>query len=88
MNIATQVCQPLLKKIKSDFDRVVCNEVSDIIHRLDARNSEGVVSPDRHVRTRLYFTSESHVHAMANVLKYGGLFEDPDNAAVGKACKP
>ena len=39
------------------------------------RNSEGVVSPDRHVRTRLYFTSESHVHAMANVLKYGGLFE-------------
>eukprot|EP00731_Ephydatia_muelleri_P011804 Em0006g698a len=81
LNIATQVCQPLLKKIKSDFDRVVCNEVSDIIHRLDARNSEGVVSPDRHVRTRLYFTSESHVHAMANVLKYGGLFEDLDNAA-------
>ena len=50
----------------------------DIFLRVDSslfRNSEGVVSPDRHVRTRLYFTSESHVHAMANVLKYGGLFE-------------
>ena len=39
------------------------------------RSSEGVISPDRHVRTRLYFTSESHVHSVVNILKYGGLFE-------------
>lgn len=27
-------------------------------------------SPLRHVRTRLYFTSESHVHGIVNTLKY------------------
>jgi hypothetical protein len=32
-----------------------------------------VKSPSRHVRTRLYFTSESHVHALVNTLKYWSL---------------
>ena len=30
-------------------------------------------SMGRHVRTRLYFTSESHVHALLNVLRYGSI---------------
>ena len=34
-----------------------------------------MVTPDRHVRTRLYFTSQSHVHAVLNVLRYGGLLK-------------
>lgn len=29
-----------------------------------------IKTPTRHVRTRLYFTSESHVHALINTLKY------------------
>ncbi|KAL5167303.1 Inositol hexakisphosphate and diphosphoinositol-pentakisphosphate kinase VIP2 [Glycine soja] len=29
-----------------------------------------VKSPERHVRTRLYFTSESHIHSLMNVLRY------------------
>lgn len=33
------------------------------------------MSPDRHVRTRLYFTSESHVHSLLNVFRYGGLLD-------------
>lgn len=31
------------------------------------------MSPERHVRTRLYFTSESHVHSLLSTLRYGSL---------------
>ncbi|XP_042019370.1 inositol hexakisphosphate and diphosphoinositol-pentakisphosphate kinase VIP2-like isoform X2 [Salvia splendens] len=34
-----------------------------------------VRTPERHVRTRLYFTSESHIHSMMNVLRYCNLDE-------------
>lgn len=33
------------------------------------------MSPGRHVRTRLYFTSESHVHSLLNIFRYGGLLD-------------
>ncbi|KAI6647987.1 Inositol hexakisphosphate and diphosphoinositol-pentakisphosphate kinase 1-like [Oopsacas minuta] len=42
------------------------------------RFSTDVESPKRHVRTRLYFTSESHVHSLFNIIKYGGLWEEAD----------
>ena len=35
----------------------------------------GVTSPDRHVRTRLYFTSESHIHSLHTILSEGGLID-------------
>ncbi|KAG4937385.1 hypothetical protein JHK82_051601 [Glycine max] len=38
-------------------------------YRLDPKYAN-VKSPERHVRTRLYFTSESHIHSLMNVLRY------------------
>jgi hypothetical protein len=35
--------------------------------------SKGIQTPGRHVRTRLYFTSESHVHSLLTAIHYGGL---------------
>ena len=35
--------------------------------------SKGVASPERFVRTRLYFTSESHLHSILTCLQHGGL---------------
>lgn len=32
---------------------------------------QGIETPDRQVRTRIFFTSESHVHALLNVLRLG-----------------
>ena len=37
-------------------------------HRLAAEFAEDIKTPERHVRTRIYFTSESHIHALHNVL--------------------
>eukprot|EP00899_Mesostigma_viride_P005502 jgi/Mesvir1/14953/Mv14625-RA.1 len=39
-------------------------------YKLDHRYAKGVKSPLRHVRTRLYFTSESHIHSLINTLRY------------------
>ena len=75
LNMAEIICSPLLRKIQSDLTYVLSNESSDINHRLDPRLSKHIViTPSRHVRTRLYFTSESHIHCMINILRYGGLF--------------
>jgi len=40
---------------------------------------KGVSSPGRHVRTRLYFTSESHIHSLLTVLRFGGLFDEAND---------
>ena len=73
--MAEIICNPLMRKMQSDLNHVLSNESSDINHRLDPRLSKHIViTPSRHVRTRLYFTSESHIHCMINILRYGGLF--------------
>jgi hypothetical protein len=33
------------------------------------RYASDINSPLRHVRTRIYFTSESHIHSLINVLR-------------------
>ncbi|XP_052304687.1 inositol hexakisphosphate and diphosphoinositol-pentakisphosphate kinase VIP2 isoform X5 [Populus trichocarpa] len=43
-------------------------------YRLDPKYAN-VKTPGRHVRTRLYFTSESHIHSLMNVLRYCNLDE-------------
>lgn len=40
------------------------------------------MSPGRHVRTRLYFTSESHVHSLLSIFRYGGLLDVSDQTSV------
>ena len=47
------------------------------MHRLDPRWTPDVRSPYRHVRSRLYFTSESHIHSLVNTLRYSHLLGLP-----------
>lgn len=73
--IGQGICTPLLKKIKADLQRNIEELSNESVNRLNPRYSHGVSSPGRHVRTRLYFTSESHVHSLLTVLRSGGLLD-------------
>uniref|UniRef100_A0A6G1SA12 Inositol hexakisphosphate and diphosphoinositol-pentakisphosphate kinase n=1 Tax=Aceria tosichella TaxID=561515 RepID=A0A6G1SA12_9ACAR len=77
--ISLGTCSPLLKKIQADLlrnaDSSNGDDETESVNRLDPKYSHGVSSPDRHVRTRLYFTSESHIHSLVTALQYGGLLD-------------
>lgn len=45
----------------------------ETFHRLSPSYALNINSPLRHVRTRIYFTSESHIHGLINVLRHGHL---------------
>nr|XP_055047960.1 inositol hexakisphosphate and diphosphoinositol-pentakisphosphate kinase 2 isoform X11 [Misgurnus anguillicaudatus] len=76
LDIASAYCLPLMKKIQLDLQRTHEDEAVNKLHPLWFRYSRGVMSPGRHVRTRLYFTSESHVHSLLNIFRYGGLLDE------------
>lgn len=73
LTIGQGICTPLLKKIRADLQRNIEESGEETVNRLNPRYSHGVSSPGRHVRTRLYFTSESHIHSLLTVLRHGGL---------------
>ncbi|XP_047658627.1 inositol hexakisphosphate and diphosphoinositol-pentakisphosphate kinase 1 isoform X6 [Tachysurus fulvidraco] len=73
LDIASAYCLPLVKKIQLDLQRTHEDEAVNKLHPLYSR---GVMSPGRHVRTRLYFTSESHVHSLLSIFRYGGLLNE------------
>ncbi|KAL1512848.1 hypothetical protein ABEB36_002365 [Hypothenemus hampei] len=75
LTIGQGICTPLLKKIKADLQRNIEECGEETVNRLNPRYSHGVSSPGRHVRTRLYFTSESHIHSLITVLRHGGLLD-------------
>ncbi|XP_056135175.1 inositol hexakisphosphate and diphosphoinositol-pentakisphosphate kinase 2 [Lampris incognitus] len=73
LDIAYAYCLPLIRKIQMDLQRTHEDESVNKLHPLYSR---GVLSPGRHVRTRLYFTSESHVHSLLSIFRYGGLLDE------------
>ncbi|BFZ04740.1 hypothetical protein BsWGS_07778 [Bradybaena similaris] len=76
LHIGQSYCMPLLRKIRSDLLQCMNSSKDDNTTRLDSKYSNGVSSPERFVRTRLYFTSESHIHSLLSILVYGGLLDE------------
>ncbi|CAG0891852.1 unnamed protein product [Cyprideis torosa] len=91
--IGQSICTPLLKKLRTDLNRsdgeagcgLTEEEVGETVNRLHPHYSRGVSSPGRLVRTRLYFTSESHIHSLMSVLRYGGLLDAVTDEQWGRA---
>ncbi|KAF0697268.1 Aste57867_12040 [Aphanomyces stellatus] len=70
LHIGTNMCRSLLKKVRDDLDLA---RGINITHRLNptfATKDHLIKSAHRSVRTRLYFTSESHLHTLLNVLRH------------------
>jgi len=72
--VGSKVCGALLEKIKYDLRVSRSDTTQDMRFLLDHSHAEDleINSLGRVVRTRLYFTSESHMHTLLNVLKYAG----------------
>lgn len=73
--IGSAMCRTLLMKIKDDLDLARGLRIGTT-HRLNPsylgkNNKQEIKSKHRSVRTRLYFTSESHLHTLLNVLRFG-----------------
>ena len=71
------MCHYLLDKIKNDLIASSSDGHAtgqDLRYRLDSSHGDDleINSISRCVRTRLYFTSESHLHTLLNVLRYAG----------------
>eukprot|EP01004_Peranema_trichophorum_P003664 NODE_263_length_3101_cov_40.223304_g227_i0.p1 GENE.NODE_263_length_3101_cov_40.223304_g227_i0~~NODE_263_length_3101_cov_40.223304_g227_i0.p1 ORF type:complete len:959 (-),score=209.09 NODE_263_length_3101_cov_40.223304_g227_i0:224-2947(-) len=64
------------------LDNGEVNEEEETVHRLCPKSAAGINSPLRHVRTRIYFTSESHIHSIINVVRFAHLNRLDLNGAV------
>ncbi|XP_047128442.2 inositol hexakisphosphate and diphosphoinositol-pentakisphosphate kinase 2 isoform X1 [Hydra vulgaris] len=76
IKISREICSDLLLKIKSDLNSNVIPQGNN----LDPFALRDIDSPNNHVRTRLYITSESHVHSLVNALKEGKLFKGSEDS--------
>jgi len=73
LRIGTKMCLELLNKIKYDLILGTRDDSNmDMHYMLDPAHAQylDVKSLARRVRTRLYFTSESHLHTLVNVLRF------------------
>lgn len=74
-SIGSKMCRALLEKIKCDLIIARTDNQADMRYmiNMDYGSDLPINTMGRRIRTRLYFTSESHLHTMLNVLRFGGM---------------
>ena len=68
-NIGITLIKPLLTKIRNDLLFINNNKKSEDI--LQENKYNDITQNERRVKTRLYFTSQSHLYALFNTIIYG-----------------
>ena len=72
--LGSKLARKLAGKIRADLINAGSPQ-QETEHRLDTRFAKelGIKSTNRHVLTRVYFTSESHMHSILNILRFAHL---------------
>ena len=82
LNIGLKIIKPLLKKIYSDLTNINPNSNlnKNNIEKEDKNwsgldttkvNENEIKTPERHVKSRFYFTCASHMYALLNIIGFG-----------------
>lgn len=92
-SVGIKVCSPLVEKIRFDLHIARTDNKTDMRYMINMDYSADlpINTMGRRIRTRLYFTSESHLHTLINVLRFaahkdsssGGDFSSPVLSAYG-----
>eukprot|EP00980_Cylindrotheca_fusiformis_P002958 scaffold683_cov124-Cylindrotheca_fusiformis.AAC.27 len=77
-SVGIKICSSLLEKIRSDLLIARTDNKADMRYMINMDYSADlpINTMGRRIRTRLYFTSESHLHTLLNVLRFAGEKDD------------
>jgi hypothetical protein len=74
-SVGVKICSSLLDKLMYDLNIARTDNKADMRYMINMDYSADlpINTMGRRIRTRLYFTSESHLHTMLNVLRFAGV---------------
>jgi len=88
-SVGNKMCRALLEKIKDDLIIARTDNQVDMRYMINMDYSADlpINTMGRRIRTRLYFTSESHLHTLLNVLRFSSVDGDKKHSVLSERGK-